>query len=105
MKTRLAAAAVAVAFAALFWWAYQSPGLLSSPPLVEAKLEARYGSSVYVVSQASGARDQMVAFTPALAGDDTVVLGALRDVVQRVYGDTSISGVAPAVEALDGDNY
>ncbi len=105
MKRDLVLVGVVAIFVALFWWAYQIPKAATTPAMMQARLEARYGSSTYVVSQASGARDETAAFTPALANDETVVLGALHDVARRVYEDTSITDAQPSVETIDGENY
>jgi hypothetical protein len=102
---------VGIGFLGLFWWGYtggrQIGGTTHSAgqPTPEQVVRGAYSSYDYVVTMDVGQRMRLAVFNPALVGSDDVVLGALHELINSVYHDSSFDGALPVVETRDEKNY
>lgn len=99
---------VLAGFFGLFRWAYNptydGPPQASSQP-ISTTLEGRYATYTYTVSEIAGKKEWAANFQPALVADDGVLVGALHEIMNKVYGDQLASMVEPMVEPADDRNY
>ena len=94
-----------VAFVVIFLSGYALPRPASGKAAGTSTKVGTYSNYSYVLTTTNGNAQRSAVFSPVLAADDSVVIGAEKTLMQEAYGDSQDDDVQPVVEVIDEKQY
>jgi hypothetical protein len=95
---------VIMAFLGTFGWAYVNSG--PSTPVAQTSTESGlYENYAFTITSTVNQKQKSAIFNPAVKGDDSEVVAALRELMHTSYGEVVPDDLQPVVETVKEHNY
>lgn len=80
----------------------QTEGVRKQSPIEQET--GKYLDYSYTILRKEGEPISVISFQPFLARDDTILIGAMREIIKQIYGENRLKKMTPTVVNKDGTN-